>query len=54
MPGGIQELAKVTSGDLSVLVVGIGARMRLNTSNRDAPENRRVVIELWRTRSVPI
>ena len=45
----------VTSGALRVTVVGIGARLRINASNRGpAPENRRVVIELWLVQATPI
>jgi len=51
----LQLREAVTSGDLRVTVVGVGARMRINASNRGAaPENRRVVIELWLKQATPI
>jgi hypothetical protein len=52
-PQQLQEA--VTSGALRVTVVGIGARLRINASNRGpAPENRRVVIQLWLVQATPI
>jgi len=45
----------VTAGELTTIVVGVGARQRLTINNRGAaPENRRVVVELWLTQSIPI
>lgn len=50
-----QLQAEVESGFLRILVVGVGARQRLTTkTNGAAPENRRVVIELSLTQSIPI
>lgn len=45
----------IRAGDLKVIVVGVGARQRLTSNNQGAaPENRRVVIELRLTQSIPI
>jgi hypothetical protein len=52
---GRQLLVEVNSGSLRVTVVGIGARRRIKESNRGpAPENRRVVIQLWLVQATPI
>jgi hypothetical protein len=50
-----QLQAEIETGFLKILVVGVGARRRLTANNNGAaPENRRVVIELSLTQSIPI
>jgi hypothetical protein len=52
-PRQLQET--IAAGDLKTIIVGVGARQRLTSNNRGAaPENRRVVIELSLTQSIPI
>lgn len=52
-PTQIQDM--VAARELTTIVVGVGARQRLTVNNRGAaPENRRVVVELRLTQSIPI
>ena len=52
---GLQLREAVESGSLRVTVVGVGALLPIKDINRGpAPENRRVVIELWLQQATPI
>jgi hypothetical protein len=53
-PGGAQILLKLMANEIGLIVVGMGTRQLLYTNWEDAHRNRRVQLQLWATRSVPV
>lgn len=52
--GGPQMLIKMDRNEIGVFVVGVGSRHLLYKDREHAAANRRVEIQLWKTRSIPI
>ena len=54
LPGGSQMLLKIASGAIGLIVVGVGTRLLLTTKREEGAKNRRVELQLWATRSLPV
>lgn len=54
IPGGVPMLMKIAAGLIGLIVVGVGSRLLLTTKREEGARNRRVELQLWATRSIPI
>jgi hypothetical protein len=51
LPGGPPISMKLMADEIGLIVGGVGARVHIY---KNGPENRRVQVQLWKTRSIPV